>query len=132
MYFFVFMVSVLSCTEHVQRNFSYKLLKLSKSIIDSLVRILFNKISRRKQVELLFLKEGINSMFYHTCLLPYNCCCGGRLIISKLFVVCSLYSYTGAPLVETPFLGTHYIVSCDAEVCGAERKSSRMIQGRIH
>ena len=44
MYFFVFMVSVLSCTEHVHRNFSYKLLKLSKSIIDSLVRILFNKI----------------------------------------------------------------------------------------
>ena len=35
--------------------------------------------------------------------------------------------YTGAPLVGTPILGTHYIVSCDAEVCGAERESSRMI-----
>ena len=34
---------------------------------------------------------------------------------------------TGAPL-----LGTHYIVSCDAEVCGAERESSRIIQGRMH
>ena len=77
----------------IHRNFSYKLLKLSKSIIDSLVGILFNKISRKKQVELLFFKEGINSMFYHTCLLPFNFCCGRRLFISKLFVVCSLYSY---------------------------------------
>ena len=40
--------------------------------------------------------------------------------------------YTGAPLVGTPILGTHYIVSCDAEVCGAERESSRMIQERMH
>ena len=60
------MVSVLLCTEHVDRNFSYKLLKLSKSIIDSLVRILFNEISRKKQVELLFLKEGINSTNLYT------------------------------------------------------------------
>ena len=36
-------------------------------------------------------------------------------------------AYTGAPVV-----GTHYIVSCDAEVCGAERESSRTIQGRMH
>ena len=35
--------------------------------------------------------------------------------------------YTGAPVV-----GTHYIVSFDAEVCGAERESSRTIQGRMH
>ena len=40
--------------------------------------------------------------------------------------------YTGAPVVGTPILGTHYIVSCDAEVCGAERESSRMIQERMH
>ena len=40
--------------------------------------------------------------------------------------------YTGAPVVGTPILGTHYIVSCDAEVCGAERESSRTIQGRMH
>ena len=71
------MVSV--CTDHVHRNFSYKLLKLSKSIIDALIRILFDKISRKKQVELLFLEEGINSMFYHTCSLPVNFCYGGRL-----------------------------------------------------
>ena len=32
--------------------------------------------------------------------------------------------YTGAPVVGTPILGTHYIVSCDAEVCGAERESA--------
>ena len=36
--------------------------------------------------------------------------------------------YTGAPLLGTPTHGTHYIVSCDAEVCGAERDSSRMIR----
>ena len=41
-------------------------------------------------------------------------------------------SYTGAPVVGTRILGTHYIVSCDAEVCGAERESSRTIQGRMH
>ena len=41
-------------------------------------------------------------------------------------------NYTGAPLFGTPILGTHYIVSCDAEVYGAERKSRRMIQGRMH
>ena len=41
-------------------------------------------------------------------------------------------AYTGAPLLGTPILGTPYIVSCDAEVCGAERESSRMIQGRMH
>ena len=35
--------------------------------------------------------------------------------------------YTGAPVVGTPILGTHYIVSCDTEVCGAERESSRTI-----
>ena len=29
---------------------------------------------------------------------------------------------------EALLLGTHYIVSCDAEVCAAERESSRMIQ----
>ena len=40
--------------------------------------------------------------------------------------------YTGVPVVGTPILGTHYIVSCDAEVCGAERESSRTIQGRMH
>ena len=41
--------------------------------------------------------------------------------------------YTGAPVVGTPILGTHYIVvSCDAEVCGAERESSRTIQERMH
>ena len=40
--------------------------------------------------------------------------------------------YTGASVVGTPILGTHYIVSCDAEVCGAERESSRTIQGRMH
>ena len=40
--------------------------------------------------------------------------------------------YTGAPVVGTPILGTHYIVSFDAEVCGAERESSRTIQGRMH
>ena len=40
--------------------------------------------------------------------------------------------YTGAPVVGTPILGTHYIVSCDAEVCGAERESSRTIQGGMH
>ena len=40
--------------------------------------------------------------------------------------------YTGAPVVGTPILRTHYIVSCDAEVCGAERESSRTIQGRMH
>ena len=40
--------------------------------------------------------------------------------------------YTGAPVVGTPILGTHYIVSSDAEVCGAERESSRTIQGRMH
>ena len=40
--------------------------------------------------------------------------------------------YTGAPVVGTPILGTHYIVSCDAEVCGAERESSIMIQVRMH
>ena len=28
--------------------------------------------------------------------------------------------YTGAPLLGTPILGTHYIVSCDAEVCGPD------------
>ena len=39
------------------------------------------------------------------------------------------YYYTGAPVAGTPILGTHYIVSCDAEVCGAERESSRTIQG---
>ena len=38
----------------------------------------------------------------------------------------------GAPLLGTPILGTHYIVSRDAEVCGAERESSRMIRGRMH
>ena len=38
--------------------------------------------------------------------------------------------YTGAPVVGTPILGT--LVSCDAEVCGAERDSSRTIQGRMH
>ena len=65
------MVSVSSCTEHVHRNFSYKLLKLLKSIIDSLVRILFNKILRKKQVELLFLKEGINSMFNYTLFITF-------------------------------------------------------------
>ena len=37
------------------------------------------------------------------------------------------YIYTGAPV-----LGTHYIVIYDAEVCGAERESSRMIQGHMH
>ena len=37
------------------------------------------------------------------------------------------FAYTGAPVV-----GTHYIVSCDAEVSGAERESSRTIQGRMH
>ena len=42
------------------------------------------------------------------------------------------YQYTGAPVVGTPILGNHYIVSCDAEVCGAERESSRTIQGRIN
>ena len=41
-------------------------------------------------------------------------------------------TYTGAPVVGTQILGTHYIVSFDAEVCGAERESSRMIQGRVH
>ena len=41
-------------------------------------------------------------------------------------------SYTGAPVVGTPIVGTHYIVSCDAKVCGAERESSRTIQGRMH
>ena len=40
--------------------------------------------------------------------------------------------YTGAPVVGTPIVGTHYIVSCDAGVCGAERESSRTIQGRMH
>ena len=34
----------------------------------------------------------------------------------------NIYIYTGAPVVGTPILGTHYIVSCDAEVCGAERE----------
>ena len=43
-----------------------------------------------------------------------------------------IFEYTGAPVVGTPILGTHYIVSCDAEVCGAERESSRMMQGRMH
>ena len=41
-------------------------------------------------------------------------------------------TYTGAPVVGTPILRTHYIVSCDAEVCGAERESSRTIRGRVH
>ena len=40
--------------------------------------------------------------------------------------------YTGAPVVGTPILGTYYIVSYDAEMCGAERESSGMIQGRMH
>ena len=40
--------------------------------------------------------------------------------------------YTGAPVVGTPIVGTYYIVSCDAEVCGAERELSRTIQGRMH
>ena len=35
------------------------------------------------------------------------------------------------PVIGTPILGTHYIVTCDAEVCGAERESSRTIQGRM-
>ena len=39
---------------------------------------------------------------------------------------------TGAPVVGTPILGTHYIVSCDADVCGADRESNRTIQGRMH
>ena len=39
--------------------------------------------------------------------------------------------YTGAPLLGTPILGTHYIVSCDAEVCGAERESSKMVQKKF-
>ena len=73
------MVSVLSYTEHVHRNFSCELLKLSKSITNTLVRILFNKIPIKKQGELLFAKEGINSMFYHSCSLPVNSCCEGRL-----------------------------------------------------
>ena len=41
-------------------------------------------------------------------------------------------AYTGAPVVGTPILGTHYTVSYDAEVCRAERELSRMIQGRMH
>ena len=48
-----------------------------------------------------------------------------------LLLLHELYIYTGALLVGTPILGTHYIVSCDAEVCGAERESSKMIQERI-
>ena len=40
--------------------------------------------------------------------------------------------YTEAPVVGTSILWTHYIVSCDAEVCEAERESSRKIQGRMH
>ena len=62
--------------------------------------------------------------------------------LSTSILFCNL-CYTGAPVVGTPILGTHYIViclglfgfvwvSCDAEVCGAERESSRTIQGRMH
>ena len=40
--------------------------------------------------------------------------------------------YTGAPLLGTSMLGTRYVVSCNAEVRGAERESSSMIQGRMH
>ena len=45
---------------------------------------------------------------------------------------CVDHWYTGATLLDNPVVGTHYIVSCDAEVCGVERESSRMIQGRMH
>ena len=51
---------------------------------------------------------------------------------SKKFRKKEKNKYTGAPVVGTPILWTHYIVSCDAEVCGAERESSRTIQGRMH
>ena len=40
-------------------------------------------------------------------------------------------NYTGAPIDGTPVLGTHYIVTYDAEVCGAERQLSGIVQGRI-
>ena len=58
-------------------------------------------------------------------------------VYSGILTECLVYGwytleYTGAPVVGTPILGTHYIVSCDAEVCGAERESSRMIQERMH
>ena len=43
--------------------FYMNLRSYQKSIINSLVRILFNKISRKKQAEQLFLEKGINSIF---------------------------------------------------------------------
>ena len=55
-----------------------------------------------------------------------------QLLCSPLHFRYNFLEYTGAPVVGAPILGTHYIVSCDAEVCGAERESSRMIQGRMH
>ena len=39
-----------------------------------------------------------------------------------------IYIHSGTPLLGNPFVGTRYIVSWDAEVCGAERESSRMIR----
>ena len=55
----------------------------------------------------------------------------GKIKMEKSFNFYESY-YTGAPVVGTPILGTHYIVRCDAKVCGAERESSRTIQGRMH
>ena len=53
---------------------------------------------------------------YSISLLPWFCC-----------IQYNSLEYTGAPLLGTPILRTHYMVSCDAEVCGVERESSRMI-----
>ena len=90
-YLLVFMASVLSGTEFVHRNSLCNSKSYQKSIINSLVRISFNKISRENQAELFSLKKEIHSISYHTCLLPLNFYCGGRFFIPKLFVVCSLY-----------------------------------------
>ena len=43
-----------------------------------------------------------------------------------------LCKYTGALLLGNPILGTHYIVTCGAEVCAAERELNKMVQGRVH
>ena len=64
-----------------------------KTIINFLACILFNKIWREKQAQLLFKKKGMNSIFYHSCLLPFNCCCGECLFKLKILVVCTLYWY---------------------------------------
>ena len=61
----------------------------------------------------------------------YTCLENVIVFFSPCVLFCFyFYIYTGAPLDGKD--GTHYIVSCETEMCGVERESSRTRHWRMH